>query len=86
MFKDRIMAANAKFEVHKIEGPPGTMYRTLVEGLFFWAHALSACVGRLGSLVCAFGGFLLSFLVAYACLTIACLCNTPPGTLRQQGL
>ena len=44
-------------------------------GLPFVAHAaLLACVGGRMFIVCAFGGFLLYFLLAYAFLTILSLC------------
>ena len=38
--------------------------------------ALLVCVGGLAFVVCAFGGFLPYFLLAYAFLTIASLCKT----------
>ena len=54
------------------------LYSGLVGGLLFVARvALLACVGGLTFVVCAFDGFLLYFLLAYAFLTNASLCNTP---------
>ena len=53
------------------------LYSGLVGGLPFMARvALLACVGGLAFVVCAFGSFLPYFLLAYAFLTIASLCNS----------
>ena len=46
----------------------------LVGGLLFVARA--ALLGWRFPCVCAFGGFLLLFMIAYAILAIASLCNT----------
>ena len=52
------------------------LYSGLVGGLLFVARvALLACVGGLAVVVFTFGGSLLYFLLAYAFLTIASLCN-----------
>ena len=55
----------------------GCFYSGLVGGLPF--VALLACIGGLAFVVCAFGGFLLWSLPAYAFLTIASLCNKQPA-------
>ena len=48
--------------------------------------ALLACIGGLALVVCAFGGFLLYFLPAYAFLTIVSLCNTLEDRPGESGL
>ena len=51
-------------------------YSGLVGGLPFVARvALLDCIGGLAFVVCAFGSFLLWFLIAYACPATASLCN-----------
>ena len=54
-------------------------------------HWLLACAGGLAFVVCAFGGFLLYFLIAFAFLTIAplpgvghTLIHTVPAELLSQ--
>ena len=66
---------------HRVRCESGVLvrcfYSGLVGGLPFVARvALLAYIGGLAFVVCAFGGFLLWLLPAYAFLTIASLCNT----------
>ena len=45
-------------------------------------HCWHALVGWRFLCVCAFGGFLLQFLIAYACLPITSLCNTKDNSMQ----
>ena len=55
------------------------LYSGLVGGLPFVARvALLTCVRALKFVVCAFDGFVLSFLLAYAFQTISSFCNRQP--------
>ena len=64
------------------------MYTGLVGGLPFVARvAMLCCLDGLAFVVCAFGGFLLYFLLAYAFLTIVSFCNNHmarTSTLSQE--
>ena len=58
------------------------LFVTRLGGLPFVARvAWLACIGGLAFVVCAFGGFLLWLLPAYAFLAIASLCNSTPQTV-----